>query len=1050
MTKLSLAASRTLVGFGVVALTSTGVLAADINNSPNQNGSTTIANPSFDKNGVYSKKDQTGAAIAAGTNVDLTLNAPSKNNTTGIANSTTTGRNPNVDLGGNVVEGTGTNISFNGQREEERYFKGSGIGEESSLTFQAWSNGNVGSVVDNPNSKAEIKLEANAAGTKGDLKINGTTAHTESLYNFTLDADNVTIGDTQAINLVANNGVSSITAQKADTAKTLGNVALNASNLSILKNASVEVTANQFSMGAGTIGIENPRSSKAITINGNSATFTGTTMGLVSDDIKQLRFDSANGGAKTLITLNPQGNATTATLAGATITKQTNGSWQTANNRAVTAAGLTMNNAVLARTASQLLNRSISQGLDDTYGIFVNDSDNLTNLGGNTAIKTDAVEANKRNVTAVAYKDANGKILNNTWNASGFFDYTSANEVKYGFEGNNIIKWQDRYTSGADALIVNNGLYVQGNQVKLGSYLIRSLVNGKWVANINNMNKLIEANQAPLTAFQDDLARGTAATILDSYGKLLDTNAAKEEIKTSTATPTNGAADNSRLKELYTKRDAIVTTGTGITLSALDSDQARNEADRRALVARINTLTGAAKAAAQNDLEKFDKYVALIQEARDLYNTTTDKLALYNRLLTDTSTTGNGDFRYFKTYNVIRDGQTAGKDSTGKLNTAGINYIADNAGVNSHRDLAVGIFDSLQESGLNELAMFNIQLDGLNNGRQWQTMTNDIHDNARSVTNFTNSVSTAINVSNDMTLGDRIAKAHNPYGEKLAAAGSDAYHDFYRRTNGSVWVNAFGGANIVDGESGGVYGISLGVDKQITDSALLGIYFTYADADLKDKSAKQESDNFRLGIYSNIQLSPSWELNLHGFGQLSQTDQYTSVLGQGYTSDFDKKFFGLSGSVGRILDFENSLYLKPFLGLNYYYSNNPGYTEKGGDYIQNVDKTQNNTISADLGLEIRKYFTETSYIFATPKIEQYLLNDGDDYSARFQGSPVSFSVSASDNLKTYGQLVVGGSFGITENLNLDLGLGAKQILTNKVDDKNETYLSGNLGVRYKF
>ena len=1044
MTKLSLAASRTLVGFGVVALTSTGVLAADINNSPNQNGSATIANPSFDKNGVYSKKDQAGAAIPAGANVDLTLNTPSKNNTTGIANSTTTGRNPNVDLGGNVVEGTGTNISFNGQREEERYFKGSGIGEESSLTFQAWGNGNVGSVVDNPNSKAEIKLEANAAGTKGNLTINGTAPNAQILYNFTLDADNVTIGDTQAIDLEATNGVSSITAQKADTAKTLGNVALNASSLFISKNASVKVTANQFSMGAGEIGIEDPRSSKGITINGNTATFAGTQLGLDSTDIKQLRLDSANGGAKTLITLNPQGNATTATLAGATITKQTNGSWQTANNRAVTATNLTVNSAVLERTASQLLNRSISQGLDDTYEISVSGNDNLANLGGNTAIKTNAVEANKRNVTAVAYKDANGKILNNTWTTSGFFDYTSANEVKYGFEGNNIIKWQDRYTSGADALIVNNGLYVQGNQVKLGSYLVRSLVNGKWVANINNMNMLIAANQAPLTAFQNDLAQGTQPTILDSYGKLVDTNAAKNDIKNK-----NNVA-NSRLKELYTQRDAIVTTGTGIALSTLDSDQARNEADRRALVARINTLTGAAKAAAQNDLEKFDKYVALIQEARDLYNTTTDKLALYNRLLTDTSTTGNGDFRYFKTYNVIRDGQTAGKASTGKLNTAGINYIADNAGVNSHRDLAVGIFDSLQESGLNELAMFNIQLDGLNNGRQWQTMTNDIHDNARSVTNFTNSVSTAINVSNDMTLGDRIAKAHNPYGEKLAAAGSDAYHDFYRRTNGSVWVNAFGGANIVDGESGGVYGISLGVDKQITDSALLGIYFTYADADLKDKSAKQESDNFRLGIYSNIQLSPSWELNLHGFGQLSQTDQYTSVLGQGYTSDFDKKFFGLSGSVGRILDFENSLYLKPFLGLNYYYSNNPGYTEKGGDYIQNVDKTQNNTISADLGLEIRKYFTETSYIFATPKIEQYLLNDGDDYSARFQGSPVSFSVSASDNLKTYGQLVVGGSFGITENLNLDLGLGAKQILTNKVDDKNETYLSGNLGVRYKF
>ena len=615
--------------------------------------------------------------------------------------------------------------------------------------------------------------------------------------------------------------------------------------------------------------------------------------------------------------------------------------------------------------------------------------------------------------------------------------------MKYGFEGNNIIKWQDRYTSGADALIVNNGLYVQGNQVKLGSYLVRSLVNGKWVANINNMNMLIAANQAPLTDFQNDLAQGTQATILDSYGKLIDTNAAKDNIK-------NNAA-NSRLKELYTQRDAIVTTGTGITLSTLDSDQARNEADRRALVAYIATLNGTAKAAAQNDLEKFDKYVALIQEARDLYNTATDKLALYDRLLTDTSTTGNGDFRYFKTYNVIQNGAVAGKASTGKLNTAGINLIANTTDVGSHKGLAVGIFDSLQESGLSELARGSIMTDAVwNGGQRWKGLTNDTHNNARSVTNFTNSVSTAINVSNDMALSDRIAKAHNPYGEKLAAAGSDVYSDFYRRTSGSVWANAFGGANIVDGESGGVYGISLGVDKQITDSALLGIYFTYADADLKDKSAKQESDNFRLGIYSNIQLSPSWELNLHGFGQFAQTDQYTSKLGENYTSDFDKKFFGLSGSVGRIIGFENSLYLKPFAGVNYYYSDNPSYTEKGGSLPVNVDKMQNNSISVDVGLEVRKYFTETSYLFATPKIEQYLLNDGDDYTASFVGSHLNFSVGASDKLKTYGQLVVGGSFGVTDNLNIDLGLGAKQILTNKVDDKNETYLSGNLGVRYKF
>lgn len=33
---------------------------------------------------------------------------------------------------------------------------------------------------------------------------------------------------------------------------------------------------------------------------------------------------------------------------------------------------------------------------------------------------------------------------------------------------------------------------------------------------------------------------------------------------------------------------------------------------------------------------------------------------------------------------------------------------------------------------------------------------------------------------------------------------------------------------------------------------------------------------------------------------------------------------------------------------------------------------------------------------------------------------------------------------------MNLGFGAKQILVDKVDNKNETYLSGQVGLKYKF
>ncbi len=52
--------------------------------------------------------------------------------------------------------------------------------------------------------------------------------------------------------------------------------------------------------------------------------------------------------------------------------------------------------------------------------------------------------------------------------------------------------------------------------------------------------------------------------------------------------------------------------------------------------------------------------------------------------------------------------------------------------------------------------------------------------------------------------------------------------------------------------------------------------------------------------------------------------------------------------------------------------------------------------------------------------------------------------------KTYGQIIVGGNVDFTNQLSMNLGFGAKQILAGKVDNKNETYLSGQVGLKYKF
>lgn len=372
---------------------------------------------------------------------------------------------------------------------------------------------------------------------------------------------------------------------------------------------------------------------------------------------------------------------------------------------------------------------------------------------------------------------------------------------------------------------------------------------------------------------------------------------------------------------------------------------------------------------------------------------------------------------------------------------------------------AQGIFDSLINSNINA----SVGIGAITN----KDFFKDVRESAKSSTDTLNnnsSVNGAINISNDMALGGRIARINNPYSEiKFANAlktnalannsniASDIPYDYYgtKTYKNSVWANAFGGANIVDGESGGLYGISIGADKEFNENLLLGIYATYASSKIKDKLSVQESDNYQIGIYSSYRFNHSWELNSKLYGQIGDTKQDINLAGSLNNADFNRKFIGFNTNIGKVFNLNNGLFLKPFAGANYYYSYTPSYDEKGS-LARKVESNTNNSLSLELGLEARKYFNESSYLFITPKIEQYVVNNGEDYVASFVGSNTSFSIKGEEKKKTYGQLIVGGNISLNDSLSLDVGIGAKQILAGKVDSKNETYLSGNMGIKYKF
>lgn len=338
----------------------------------------------------------------------------------------------------------------------------------------------------------------------------------------------------------------------------------------------------------------------------------------------------------------------------------------------------------------------------------------------------------------------------------------------------------------------------------------------------------------------------------------------------------------------------------------------------------------------------------------------------------------------------------------------------------------------------------------------------DTDNTGKSVSNLnsaSSAVNTTMNISNDVSIGSRVAMLNNSFGTyaskmnglKFAALDSDMRPSYVNEYTNSVWANAFGGANIIDGDSGAMYGATIGVDKQANDDVLWGVYFTYANAKIKDNNLEQKSDNFQLGMYSTINIAPQWELNLKAYAQVSPTKQDNVQADGAYNSDYTSKFLGLSANAGRVFDFsDNTLFIKPFAGVNYYFSYTPSHTENGA-IAKDIDSMKNDSVSIEVGAEFRKYMNENSYIFATPKIEQFVINSGDDYTANLAVNNAFFtSVEANNKKKTYGQIIVGGNVDFTNQLSMNLGFGAKQILAGKVDNKNETYLSGQVGLKYKF
>lgn len=371
----------------------------------------------------------------------------------------------------------------------------------------------------------------------------------------------------------------------------------------------------------------------------------------------------------------------------------------------------------------------------------------------------------------------------------------------------------------------------------------------------------------------------------------------------------------------------------------------------------------------------------------------------------------------------------------------------------------------VKNGALKEQTRNAVALDIVKNGGQG--IVADIKEGVSSAANMSSSTSSVINtmnLSNDMAISGRIAQANNPYtnlaqgfaGYEYAAVGGDL--PLYYANNGyknGFWANAIGGLNKVEGEGGTLMGLSLGFDRQL-ENTLVGFYLSYAMAGLNDKIVEQGADNIQVGVYTSFNQRDI-EVNVKAYGQVAITET-TAKRGEGEAeAKFNRLYGGVSANVGFIFALNNNkTFIKPYVGENYYYAHTPAYEESlQSDAALSVKSANNHALSFDVGVDLRQYFNENSFMYLTPSIERYVVNAGGDYTAGFIGSDTTFTIEGKSKTKTYGQVLVGGNIALSDKFNVNLGLGVKKILNGQIERANgdkvdEMYLSGNLGVKYRF
>lgn len=305
------------------------------------------------------------------------------------------------------------------------------------------------------------------------------------------------------------------------------------------------------------------------------------------------------------------------------------------------------------------------------------------------------------------------------------------------------------------------------------------------------------------------------------------------------------------------------------------------------------------------------------------------------------------------------------------------------------------------------------------------------------------------NLGARLSIAQRLSKYQTIKTSKLESddkEGSEVQE--FAEPNHHLWFNLGGGGVINGGEFGGSAGFNLGYDTQI-EQTLVGTYLSYGYFDAKDVGNILKSHNLEAGLYARINIE-NHSVDMYAktlFAMATQELHTQTLIASSSQSNIKHSFSEVSVSYG--YNFELSgINLKPIVGVDMGVGYTPKYSQVG-DIGLDFDAQIDFSASANVGVEMRKYFSTSSYMYFAPTITQEILHTQKDWKLQ---SGEKFELG--NKLKAYAQILLGGEFGFSQNWSMGANIGVRQGIYGYQDVKgawqNQTQITGSLGGVYRF